>query len=480
MSIKKNIIYNITYQILILFLPLVTTPYISRVIGAEGVGIYSYTYSIANYFILFAMLGLNNYGNRSIAAVRDDKIKLSETFFNIYGLQLATTTTMVILYLVYTIFFVSDNLEIAYIQLLFIISRMLDINWLFFGLEEFKLTVVRNTIIKILTVLSIFIFVKDSNDLWIYTLIMALGTLLSQMMLWPFMKRYIIWIKPTFKGIRSHLKPNLILFVPVLAISIYKIMDKIMLGTLTSTMQVGYYENSEKIINIPTSIISALGVVMLPRMTNLIATGDSESFKKYIENSLKFVMFIAIGSTVGLIAISPNFIPLFLGDEFTNCIMVVSLLSITVLFISWANVIRTQYLIPRKKDSIYIKSTLLGAGVNVIANLIFIPRYGAVGAAIGTIFAEASVALYQTFKVSKEMDIVRYFMNSCVYIIPAICMYLCIIALRNITENIIFNLLIQMILGGIAYVLLSGILLWFIDKDLRMKFGQLFYKVKRV
>ena len=480
MSIKKNIIYNITYQILILFLPLVTTPYISRVIGAEGVGIYSYTYSIANYFILFAMLGLNNYGNRSIAAVRDDKIKLSETFFNIYGLQLATTTTMVILYLVYTIFFVSDNLEIAYIQLLFIISRMLDINWLFFGLEEFKLTVVRNTIIKILTVLSIFIFVKDSNDLWIYTLIMALGTLLSQMMLWPFMKRYIIWIKPTYKGIRSHLKPNLILFVPVLAISIYKIMDKIMLGTLTSTMQVGYYENSEKIINIPTSIISALGVVMLPRMTNLIATGDSESFKKYIENSLKFVMFIAIGSTVGLIAISPNFIPLFLGDEFTNCIIVVSLLSVTVVFISWANVIRTQYLIPRKKDSIYIKSTLLGAGVNVIANLIFIPRYGAVGAAIGTIFAEASVALYQTFKVSKEMDIVRYFMNSCVYIIPAICMYLCIIALRNITENIIFNLLIQMILGGIAYVLLSGILLWFIDKDLRMKFGQLFYKVKRV
>ncbi len=133
MSVKKNIIYNITYQILILFLPLVTTPYISRVIGAEGVGIYSYTYSIANYFILFAMLGLNNYGNRSIATVRDDKIKLSETFFNIYGLQLVTTTTMVILYLAYTIFFVSDNLEIAYIQLVFIISTMLDINWLFFG-----------------------------------------------------------------------------------------------------------------------------------------------------------------------------------------------------------------------------------------------------------------------------------------------------------------------------------------------------------
>lgn len=480
MSVKKNIIYNITYQILILFLPLVTTPYISRVIGAEGVGIYSYTYSIANYFILFAMLGLNNYGNRSIAAVRDDKIKLSEKFFNIYGLQLLTAVTMVILYLLYTMFFVSDNLEIAYIQIVFIISTMMDINWFFFGLEQFKLTVVRNTIIKILTVVSIFIFVKDSNDLWIYTLIMALGTLLSQLMLWPFITRYIIWIKPTSKGIRSNLKPNLVLFIPVLAISIYKIMDKIMLGILTNTIQVGYYENSEKIISIPISIIAALGTVMLPRMTNLIATGDSESFKRYIEKSSKFVMFIAIGASVGLIAISPKFIPLFLGDEFTNCIMIVSLLSITVLFVSWANVIRTQYLIPRKKDAVYIKSTLLGALVNVIVNLIFIPSYGAVGAAIGTIFAEASVAMYQTFKVRKEMDMTVYFINSCLYIIPAICMYLCVISLGNITENIILNLLIQIIVGGIVYVILSGILLWFADRNMKIKLDQLLYKVKRI
>ena len=160
--------------------------------------------------------------------------------------------------------------------------------------------------------------------------------------------------------------------------------------------------------------------------------------------------------------------------------MVVSLLSITVLFISWANVIRTQYLIPRKKDSIYIKSTLLGALVNVIANLIFIPHYGAVGAAIGTIFAEASVAFYQTFKGRKELNIAKYLLNSCLYIIPAIGMYLCIIALRNITENTMLTLLMQVILGGIVYVILSGILLWFVDRNMRIKFGQLLYKVKRV
>lgn len=480
MSLKKNIIYNITYQILILFLPLVTTPYISRVIGAEGVGIYSYTYSIANYFILFAMLGLNNYGNRSIATVRDDKIKLSETFFSIYGLQLLTASTMVISYFIYTIFWVSDHLEIVYIQLIFIISAMLDINWFFFGLEQFKLTVVRNTIIKIITVVSIFTFVKDSNDLWLYTLIMALGNLLSQMILWPFIRGYVFWVRPTFTSIRNHLKSNLILFIPVLSISIYKIMDKIMLGKLTSTIQVGYYENSEKIISIPISFVSAVGVVMLPKMTNLIATEGSESFKRYIEVSLKFVMFVAVGASIGLISISSQFIPLFLGDEFTNCIMVVSLLSVTVLFISWANVIRTQYLIPTKKDSIYIKSTLLGALINVIANLIFISSYGAIGAAIGTIFAEASVALYQTFKVREDIDIKRYFKNSCIYVIPAICMYFCIMSLKNVTANAILNLLIQIMLGAFVYIVLSGIFLYFIDQDIRIRLARLNYKIRKV
>ncbi|WP_305133231.1 flippase [Thomasclavelia cocleata] len=469
MDVKKNIIYNTTYQILILLLPLVTTPYISRVIGADGIGIYSYNYSIVNYFMLFALLGLNNYGNRSIAAVRDDKVQLSETFFNIYGLQVLTSGVMILLYLGYITCFLSDYRLIAYIQLIFIISTMLDINWFFFGLEQFKLTVIRNTIVKILTVIAIFMFVKKPTDLWIYTIIMSVGTLISQLMVWPFIKKYIIWVRPNLKGILTHLKPNLTLFVPVLAISIYKIMDKIMLGSLTTTLQVGYYENSEKLINIPLSIITALGTVMLPRMTNLVANNKSDAFKTYINISLKFVMFIAIGSMVGLTAISSNFIPFFLGDEFIDCISVVSLLSVTILFVSWANVIRTQYLIPRQRDKIYIISTLLGAGVNVIANFIFIPFYGAAGAAIGTIFAEASVAIYQTFKVRKELEIKKYFVNSCKYIIPAICMYLCIKLLRDCTENIAITLIIQIILGGLVYIALCGCSLFILDKKFRFR-----------
>lgn len=470
MSIKKNFLYNVFYQSLTMLLPLLTAPYIARVIGAEGVGIYSYSSSIVNYFVLFAMLGLANYGNRSIAQVRDNKELLSQEFFNIYGLQLITSLIMIVGYVFYINTFITENRLIFFIQLVLLLATILDINWLFFGLEQFKLTVTRNTVIKLLTVGSIFIFVKDINDLWVYTAIMAGGTLVSQLMLWFFIRKYVYFRIPTMKGIYSHIKPNLVLFIPVLAVSIYKIMDKIMLGSMTNMLEVAYYENSEKLIKIPMGIIIALGTVMLPRMSNLIATGNNNQAMKMIEMSLKFIMFLAIGIAGGLIIVSPNFIPLFLGEEFVNAIPVVLLLSITVIFISWANVIRTQYLIPYKKDKIYIKSTLLGALVNVISNIIFIPIYGAVGAAIGTIFAEATVAIYQTIKVRYELDIRKYLINSIVYICPAIIMYIVgnIISLKFSSSIVIIGM--QIICGGSIYLILTGLILLIVDKKVRMKF----------
>ena len=463
MSLKKNFLYNIMYQILIMVLPLITAPYISRVIGAEGIGIYSYTYSIVNYFILFSMLGLNNYGNRTIAAVRDNKEILSKTFFEIYGLQLITSISMIGLYVIYLLTGNYEYKNITIIQIIFIVSTLLDINWLFFGLEQFKLTVTRNTVIKILTVILVFIFVKDENSLWLYTLIMAGGTFLSQFMLWAFVRKYVLFRIPTWKGIISHFFPNLVLFIPVISISVYKIMDKIMLGSMTNMLEVGFYENSEKITSLPMGIITALGIVMLPRMTNLAANGNFDKAKQYIEVSLKFIMFLAIGITIGLFAISSNFIPLFLGEQFIDAVPVVSLLSFTVLFISWANVIRTQFLIPQKKDKIYIISTGLGALVNVILNLLLIPLYGAVGAAIGTIFAEASVAVYQTCKVRKELEVNKYLKNSLIYIIPAGVMYLVIYVLGQLNINAILLLMLQVSIGGIVYVILSGISLFIFD-----------------
>ena len=228
-SIKKNFTYNVFYQILTLILPLITAPYVSRVIGAEGQGIYSYTYSIAYYFMLFAMLGLKNYGNREIAKHRDNKEKLSKTFCSIYGLQFITALLSTIVFVIYIIFFSEKQYLLFYLlQLIYLISAFFDISWFFFGLEKFKTTVTRNVIIKIATLACTFLFVKTKNDLNIYIFLMSFSTLASQIALWPFLMKEIKFVRPTLKEIIKHLKPNLILFIPVISVSKYTIMDMIM------------------------------------------------------------------------------------------------------------------------------------------------------------------------------------------------------------------------------------------------------------
>ncbi|MBX7326763.1 lipid II flippase MurJ, partial [Clostridium chauvoei] len=338
---------------------------------------------------------------------------------------------------------------------IYIISALFDINWFFFGIEEFKLTVIRNTIIKLLSVLSIFIFVKDKNDLYIYSLILALGVLIGQLILWKFIGRYIKLIKIDINNILEQIKPILILFIPIVAISIYKIMDKIMIGSMNTITQVGFYENSEKIINIPIGIIVALGTVMLPKISNLEAKGKKNQSKKYISISMDFVMFMAFGSMFGLIGVSPVLIPIFLGKEFIQCIDIVSILSVTILFIAWANVIRMQFLIPKKKDKIYIVSTILGAIVNLVINLLLIRKYGAIGATIGTVLAEATVAIYQTIKVKEELDINTYIKRNMFFVIPGIFMCLIIRYIGLVLNKTILTGIIQIIVGGSIYCLIG-------------------------
>lgn len=466
MSIKKNFIYNFSYQILTMILPLITTPYIARVIGPEGVGVQSYTLSIANYFVLFAMLGINNHGNRSIAMVRGNKEKLNKTFISIYFVQFTMSILMILIYLIYIIFIAKENKVIFIIQAIYIISALLDINWFFFGMEQFKLTVVRNIVIKLASVVSIFIFVRNSNDLYLYSLILALGTLISQCILWKYLNKYISFVKVSKEEILVQVKPILILFIPVIAVSIYKIMDKIMLGSMSSMTQVGFFENSEKIMNIPLGVITALGTVMLPKMSNLYAIGNEKEGNKYIGLSLEFVMFISVGAMFGLIGVSPILIPIFLGDKFIECINIVSIMSITIVFLAWANVVRTQYLIPKKKDKIYIISTIIGAIINLLINLLLIKKYGAVGATIGTIFAESSVCIYQSIMVRKELNMSLYLKKVIFYMAPGIIMCVVIRILGNTLGVSILTGSIQIIVGGTIYVVLSLIYMILIKNEI--------------
>ena len=474
-SVKKNFYYNILYQLLTLIMPIITAPYVSRVLGAEGQGIFSYTYSIAQYFILFAMLGVSNYGNRTIAKNRDDKGKISKEFWSIYALQIGTTLISSIIYIIYIFIFESQYKMFALIQLIYVCSAFLDINWFFFGIEKFKLTVTRNIIIKILSVCSIFVFVKVPNDLWKYAIIMTGATFISQLSLWPFLKKEINFVKPTWKDIRKHIRPNLTLFVPVIAVSIYKIMDKIMIGMMSTIENVGYYENAEKIINVPLSFITALGTVMLPRMSNLVIKGKKKEMNQYINKSMEFITFMSIPLALGMIAVGTTFAPIFFGDEFYKSGQVIQTLAITIVFISWANVIRTQFLIPNERDKTYIQSVCLGAVVNVIVNSILIPTYGAVGAAVGTIFAEFAVMFYQTWFVRHDLNIKIHLSYLMKFLAKGLIMYIIVISLELFIDDKLSLLIVQVITGAIVYFTLNykyiynNILMPVIDKIFEKK-----------
>lgn len=471
-SLQKNFLYNVLYQILLVILPLITAPYISRTLGATAVGVYSYTYSVAYYFLLIAMLGIGNHGNRSVAAVRDDREKLNKTFSSIYSLQVMTFSIAILAYSFYLVLFVKNNRLIVLLQLIYVTSGLFDIGWLFFGLEQFKLTVARNTLIKISTVVLMFVFVHKPSDLWKYTLIMSAGTLFSQAYLWLYVKKYVSFKKCSVKEIASNIKPVLILFVPVLAYSIYKVMDKIMLGNMSSYDQVGFYNNAEKIINIPMGIITALGTVMLPRMSNIVANGDKKRVDDYIRISAKLVTLLSSAIAFGLMGVSSVLAPVFFGDEFIACGEIIRLLSVTVFFIAWANVIRTQYLIPNKRDSIYLTSTMVGAILNLIINWMLIPKYQANGAAFGTIVAEFSVMLVQMVAVKNELPMRKYIMSYSPILIIGLTMAVLVDRIGIKLGVSISTLAIQILVGGfffciatIAYLRISNDEMWRLGVD---------------
>lgn len=454
-STKKNLMYSSLYQVLGLILPFITTPYTSRIFGAEYLGVYSYANTIAQYFVLFAMLGLNNYGNRAVAMARDNKDELNAVFSEIYTMQIITGTLSLLSYVVYAVFISHDYKAYALILTLYVLSAIFDINWLFFGLEKFKLTVTRSSIIKIGSVVAILTLVKTKDDLWIYTSIYAISMFFSAVALWPYAQKEVKYHRPKIKDILKHVKPNVVMFIPVVAVSIYKYMDKIMLGGFSKT-EAGYYENVEKIMTMALGFITAFGNVMLPRMSNMVARRDTTSIRRTIAISMRFALGLSCALSFGIAAVAPEFVGLFFGKGFEPCITVMIALAPTMVFQSWANVVRTQYLIPFKHDNVYVHSVVFGALINFIVNYLMIPRHGALGAVAGTIIAEACVAIIQTVGMKKKLDVLLYFKQGIPFLLFGFVMYILVRYTSRLQLSDFVKVAIEVICGAVVYLILWG------------------------
>ena len=456
-SLSKNIIYNIGYQILAMIVPLITSPYISRVLGADGIGEYAYTYSIVHYFALFAMLGVLNYGNREIAKVKENPRKIANTFWGIYSVQFLAGITSVVAFVVYYTCFCDTYKETVLVQVLYLIGTVFDISWFLFGMEQFQLTTAVSALNKLLTTICIFLFVKQENDIGIYTILLAGGFFLNQLIYWVYSRKYIHVVRINWSEVRSHIFPIIRLFLPVIAVSIYKYMDKIMLGSLINAGEVGIYEAAEKFVNLPLSIITAIGTVMLPRITNMKTRNETGGVKKYTYASMTLVMYLSFGIVLGLTGISDVLIPWFYGEEFVASTNVLLTLLPSVLFVSWANVVRMQCLLPNQRDKEYCISVFAGAVINFVLNLITIPMYGAVGAAISTTITECAVCIIQSIATRKEMEFGRYAKSCVPFAFSA--MLMCGVILQIDFTNELCTIVIRIIAGVVIYFMCASFFL---------------------
>lgn len=453
-SLTKNYIYNLIYQVVAIILPFITTPYVSRVLGATNIGIYGYTISISAYFILFGSLGIALYGQREIAYEQNNRKKYSQTFIEILLLRIITMTISLLIF--FLLFCIKGQYNIYFkILLLEIIANALDISWFFQGLEEFKKTVTRNLIIKIISVILIFTFVNTKKDLNIYFIIYSLSMLIGNLSLWFYLPEFITIKHIKRLNLKKHLKSTLVLFIPQIAIQVYTILDKTMLGTIiTNKAEVGYYTQAEKMIKLMLTIITAMGTVMLPRIANRFAEKDNKAIKAYIFKSFNLVFILAFPLMFGIISVSKSFVPLFFGPGYDKVVPIMMLLSPIIILIGMSNVIGMQYLLPTKKQKEFTMSVVCGAITNFIINMFLIRRYGAIGAAIATFIAEFIVTTIQLILVRKTFEFKNIMKITKPYLISSVIMFIICLIISNIIKSNFYSIIFQVIIGASVYFLI--------------------------
>ena len=394
-SIAKNYIYNLIYQMLTILLPLVTTPYLSRVLGAENIGIYGYTISIVTYFILFGTLGVSMYGQREIAYKQSDKAARSKAFWEIIILRTITLSISILLF--YLIYGRTGEYAVYYrILIIQLVANLFDISWLFQGIEKFDKTVVRNLIVKLLSLVLIFVVIKTPEDLWKYFAIYVGAELLGNMTLWLYLPKYLEKINVKTLEIKKHIKPVIALFVPQIAIQIYTVLDKTMIGKITGDMvEVGYYEQAQKIVKATLTVTTALQTVMNSRIANAYATKNEKEVKECLEKSFNFIWLITVPMVFGLIAVATKFVPWYYGEGFEGVTNILIVTAPILIAMGISGVTGTQYLVQIGKQKEFTISVICGAITNVIFNIILIHFFNGVGAAMASVIAEIVIALVQ-------------------------------------------------------------------------------------
>ena len=451
-KVAINYIFTVLNQVVAMIIPLITTPYISAVLGAEGIGTISYISAISTYVIIICTYGTSTYACKVIAYNQGKKDIQSRMFWELFLLRGITLTVGLFLYVIYALT-ISNYKLLMLINSILLLAEMINIGWLFDGNEDFIFISLRAMAVKIVGVCLVFVFVHEVDDLWKYALILAISTFGGNIAFWIGLKKYICFAKIQIEALKIHLMGSIKLFIPQLANSVYLYLDKVMLGILTETKsENGYYEQTQKLIRLSLTVITALSTVMLPRVSNAVKENGEEKVKEFMNSSLKIVFLLGMPMIAGLCAISDNLVPWFMGQEFMPVINLLCICSPIFIFNGIYSIIGTQYFIPLEKEKQYTFTVMLGAFINMGLNILLIPRYQSIGASIGSMIAEAVVAIVGVFFARRFVSISTIASSIWKYLVGSIIMFFTIriVAVRVVPGMI--QTLILIIIGVITYV----------------------------
>lgn len=460
-STKTNFVFNLLVQLITYLIPLITSPYLSRVLGPTGIGENSFVGSVASYFTLIIAFGYLTYGIKEISRLQNNKKEYSNVFWNIVfsrGFLFAICFIIYIFMACFWGFGKSGYTNLFIIYSITLVTGFLDITYLFQGLENFRIVSLISIVVKILAASCFFIFVKTSDDLLIYVLICCLETFTIAVIMWLFALKKIN--KPDFHEIHVFkcLKNNVQYFLPTIAISVYTILDRTMMGYLTTVEQIGYYEQAYKIIALVTALINCLSPIMLSRISSLIESGNEAEVNHKIIQMSEVYALIGWPCVFGLYAISRYFIPAFFGDEYVDAIGVIYWLIPLIMIIPVSNQIGSAYYVPRNKISMTTIFFVIGALTNFLANFVSIKYMGAQGAALTSLIAETIISscfIIFSWKHVPYKEMVKTFVKPLIsaLIMFTVLMLLDYLVLDTYLDNLIVKTIISLFTGILIYAI---------------------------
>lgn len=450
-KIIKNYLYNGLYQIFVIIVPLITAPYLARVLGATHLGIYSYVNSASNLIVNIGLLGLYDYGNRQIAYYRDDKEQTSRIFWELVLLRVLLTVAITFFFCIFAIN--SEYKLYFFLYYPWVLANCMDCSWLFVGMEDMGATCLKNFLAKLVSVVCIFAFVKNINDLWIYILALSISVLLANGIVYSQLHKYIHKAKIEIKNIVVHLKGAFQFFLPQIAMLAYMQVDKVMIATIVGdTSCVAFYDQAEKLIQIPLSLVTVVSTVMMPRIANEFKKDNLLNVKKYVIGSGSFMMLAAFPLAFGLAGIAPQFIPWYLGKEFIPSITAMIALCPIVIANALSGLAGKQYLTATNQMNLLFKSYFITAIINIVLNYIFLQTIGWMGAIIATDVSAICCAFLQLIYMSRSISVVGTIMErSITCIICSFFMFVAVSAIGILMGSRVLTTVTQIISGIVLY-----------------------------